>query len=119
MGRLSEVSRVAHIVDVLDAPEDSERLAGEFILGTQGCYDRWKTMGGCRRAPGHSWKERVLIRLTRRDLSRLAPQRVAWAVRPATVLVRHGKKCNSLPHWPAPILCTSSYVSPGTVSGKG
>ena len=21
--------------------------------------------------------------------------------------------------WPAPILCTSSYVSPGTVSGKG
>ena len=40
MGRLSEFSRVAHIVDVLDAPEDSERLAGEFILGTQGCYDR-------------------------------------------------------------------------------
>ena len=33
MGRLSEVSRVAHIVDVLDAPEDSERSAGEFILG--------------------------------------------------------------------------------------
>ncbi len=36
MGRLSEVSRVAHVVDVLDAPEDSKRSAGEFILGTQG-----------------------------------------------------------------------------------
>ena len=35
MGRLSEVSRVAHVVDVLDAPEDSERSAGKFILGTQ------------------------------------------------------------------------------------
>ncbi len=40
MGRLSEVSRVAHVVDVLDAPEDSERSAGEFILGTQGLRRR-------------------------------------------------------------------------------
>ena len=24
-----------------------------------------------------------------------------------------------LEKWPAPILCTSSYVSPGTVFGKG
>ncbi|MYA66667.1 MAG: hypothetical protein F4Y22_05290 [Gammaproteobacteria bacterium] len=36
MGRLSEVSRVAHIVDVLDAPEDSKRSADEFILGKKG-----------------------------------------------------------------------------------
>ena len=40
MGRLSEVSRVAHIVDVLDAPGDSERSASEFILGTQGLRRR-------------------------------------------------------------------------------
>lgn len=40
MGRLSEVSRVAHVVDVLDAPEDSERSAGEFVLGTQGLRRR-------------------------------------------------------------------------------
>ena len=40
MGRLSEVSRVAHVVDVLDAPEDSERSADEFILGTQGLRRR-------------------------------------------------------------------------------
>ena len=40
MGRLSEVSRVAHVVDVLDTPEDSERSAGEFILGTQGLRRR-------------------------------------------------------------------------------
>ena len=40
MGRLSEVSRVAHVVDVLDAPEDSERSAGEFILGTEGLRRR-------------------------------------------------------------------------------
>ena len=40
MGRLSEVSRVAHVVDVVDAPEDSERSAGEFILGTQGLRRR-------------------------------------------------------------------------------
>ena len=36
MGRLSEVSRVAHVVDVLDAPEDSKRAANEFVLGKQG-----------------------------------------------------------------------------------
>ena len=40
MGRLSEVSRVAHVVDVMDAPEDSERSAEEFILGTQGLRRR-------------------------------------------------------------------------------
>lgn len=40
MGRLSEVSRVAHVVDVLDAPEDSERSAGEFTLGTKGLRRR-------------------------------------------------------------------------------
>ena len=36
MGRLSEVSRVAHVVDVLDAPEDSRRSTNEFVLGTIG-----------------------------------------------------------------------------------
>ena len=36
MGRLSEVSRVAHVVDVIEAPEDSKRSAHEFILGTKG-----------------------------------------------------------------------------------
>ena len=36
MGRLSEVSRVAHVVDVLEAPEDSVRSRHEFVLGTKG-----------------------------------------------------------------------------------
>ena len=40
MGRLSEVSRVAHVVDVVEAPEDSERSASEFILGMQGLRRR-------------------------------------------------------------------------------
>ena len=46
MGRLSEVSRVAHVVDVMEAPEDSERSASEFILGTQGlrrCLEDYST----------------------------------------------------------------------------
>ena len=36
MGRLSEVARVAHVVDVIEAPEDSRRESGEFVLGTTG-----------------------------------------------------------------------------------
>ena len=40
MGRLSEVSRIAHVVDVLDAPEDSERSVDQFILGKQGLLQR-------------------------------------------------------------------------------
>ena len=36
MGRLSEASRVAHVVDVLEAPEDSRRSSAEFVLGTEG-----------------------------------------------------------------------------------
>lgn len=40
MGRLSEVSRVAHVVDVLDAPDDSSRSRDEFILGTKGLRQR-------------------------------------------------------------------------------
>ena len=36
MGRLSEVARVAHIVDVIEAPEDSRRESQEFVLGTTG-----------------------------------------------------------------------------------
>ena len=34
-------------------------------------------------------------------------------------LFRNYNKASLLRWWPAPILCTSSYVSPGTVSGKG
>lgn len=33
IGRLSETTRVAHVVDVLEAPEDSLRSGGEFVLG--------------------------------------------------------------------------------------
>ena len=40
VGRLSEVSRVAHVVDVLEAPEDSRRARNEFILGTKGLRRR-------------------------------------------------------------------------------
>ncbi len=40
MGRLSEVARVAHVVDVLDAPEDSRRERNEFVLGTAGLQQR-------------------------------------------------------------------------------
>ena len=40
MGRLSDVSRVAHVVDVLDAPEDSSRSRDEFILGAKGLRQR-------------------------------------------------------------------------------
>lgn len=36
MGRVLEASRAVHIVDVIDAPEDSIRSAGEFVLGTKG-----------------------------------------------------------------------------------
>ena len=36
MGRLSEASRAVHIVDVVDAPEDSVRAPAEFVLGTRG-----------------------------------------------------------------------------------
>ena len=40
MGRLSEVSRVAHVVDVVEAPEDSRRARDEFVLGTKGLRQR-------------------------------------------------------------------------------
>ena len=36
IGKLSDVARVAHVVDVLKAPEDSLRSGGEFVLGTRG-----------------------------------------------------------------------------------
>ena len=42
MGRLSEVSRVAHVVDVLEAPPDSERSSQRFTLGTKGLRRRVK-----------------------------------------------------------------------------
>ena len=44
MGRLSEGSRVAHVVDVLEAPPDSVRSSHGFVLGTQGmrhCLDEY------------------------------------------------------------------------------
>ena len=42
MGRLSEVSRVAHVVDVIEAPEDSRRASDEFVLGTEGLQQRMR-----------------------------------------------------------------------------
>ena len=36
MGRISEASRTIHIVDVMDAPEDSVRAPAQFVLGMQG-----------------------------------------------------------------------------------
>ena len=42
MGRLSEVSRVAHVVDVIEAPEDSRRASDEFVLGTEGLQRRMR-----------------------------------------------------------------------------
>ena len=40
MGRLSEVSRTVHVVDVLHAPEDSTRSPSCFVLGTSGLRER-------------------------------------------------------------------------------
>ena len=40
MGRLSEASRVASVVDVLEAPEDSQRSPLAFVLGTKGLRRR-------------------------------------------------------------------------------
>ena len=42
MGRLSEISRVAHVVDVIEAPEDSRRASDEFVLGTEGLQQRMR-----------------------------------------------------------------------------
>lgn len=36
IGRLSEANRSVHVVDVVEAPEDSVRARGEFVLGTKG-----------------------------------------------------------------------------------
>lgn len=40
MGRLSEASRVVSVVDVVEAPEDSQRSPGAFVLGTKGVQRR-------------------------------------------------------------------------------
>ena len=40
VGRLSEVARVAHVIDVVEAPADSIRSSGKFVLGTQGLRQR-------------------------------------------------------------------------------
>jgi len=42
MGRLSEVSRVAHVVDVIEAPVDSRRARDEFVLGAEGLQQRMR-----------------------------------------------------------------------------
>ena len=42
MGRLSEFSRVAHVVDVIEAPADSRRARDEFVLGTEGLQQRMR-----------------------------------------------------------------------------
>ena len=36
MGRISEAARTVHVVDVVEAPEDSVRAADEFVLGVRG-----------------------------------------------------------------------------------
>lgn len=43
VGRISEASHTFHIVDVLDAPEDSERSPNEFVLGTKGLRRKLKS----------------------------------------------------------------------------
>lgn len=43
IGRISEPSHTFHIVDVLDAPEDSQRSPSEFVLGTKGLRQKLKT----------------------------------------------------------------------------
>ena len=36
LGRISELARVAHVVDVLDPPDDSTHSQNQFVLGTKG-----------------------------------------------------------------------------------
>ena len=43
LGRISEVSRTVHVVDVMDAPEDSVRAPAKFVLGTQGLRRQLET----------------------------------------------------------------------------
>lgn len=43
IGRISEASHTFHIVDVLDAPEDSQRSRSEFVLGTKGLRQKLKS----------------------------------------------------------------------------
>ena len=43
MGRISEASRTVHIVDVVDAPEDSVRTPAKFVLGMQGLRRQLET----------------------------------------------------------------------------
>lgn len=40
MGRVSEVSKVISVVDVLDGPENSQRSPSSFVLGTEGLRRR-------------------------------------------------------------------------------
>ena len=85
IGRLSEATRIVHVVDVLDAPTDSERSENRFVLGTRGlghsideycdatdgalyCLGTWHThpSGGA-----HSMKDRDTARAI--SLSSLRP----------------------------------------------
>lgn len=43
VGRVSEASHTFHVVDVLDAPEDSQRSLSEFVLGTKGLRQKLKS----------------------------------------------------------------------------
>lgn len=43
VGRVSEASHTFHVVDVLDAPEDSQRSPSEFVLGTKGLRQNLKS----------------------------------------------------------------------------
>lgn len=43
VGRVSEASHTFHVVDVLDAPEDSQRSPSEFVLGTKGLRQKLKS----------------------------------------------------------------------------
>lgn len=40
VGRVSPVRRLIHVTDVIDAPSDSRRSAGSFVLGTDGLADK-------------------------------------------------------------------------------
>ena len=40
VGSISEASRTVHVVDVVDAPDDSARTTNQFVLGTRGLTQR-------------------------------------------------------------------------------
>lgn len=44
IGSISETSRTVHVVDVVDAPDDSVRKTNEFVLGTRGLIPRLEAL---------------------------------------------------------------------------